>query len=399
MTTAATATNRRLERLRGLTAVSRALTYATSIEEVLELAVRRAAELVEADRVVLMLMDDEGLLEVRAAHGIEEARLAEVHESLDEGLVRRLRDLLGFQSDDSFLSVPLVAQGEVTGLLGAVRSGGEPTARDDEWLLSALADQAAVALENARLVQTVVRERDERGRAVEAQGRARATLGHELRSPLNAIQSYSHLLLEGALGPLTERQREGVARIRMGGEHLLAVIDNVLDMARIQAGAVTLRKRAVAVRDVVTEALQLVQHRAAEKDQELNADFGEDIVVRADPQRLRQALVNLVGNAVKYSPRGGDIRVSVSVLHREGRDRAAIAVSDDGRGIPASHLATIFEPYERGGAGDHEGGLGLGLSISRELVRQMDGDIEVESEPGSGSTFTVWLPVADERER
>lgn len=396
MSTGIAPEQRRFERLRALTQVSRALTYTTSIEEVLDLALQHAAELVDADKAVLMLMDPNGLLAVRATYGVEAERFARVHEAFDETLVRRLQDLLGYPSQECFLSVPLVSHGQVTGLLGAVRSRGEPITKDDEWLLSALADQASVALENARLMEVAARERDERDRAAEAQDRARATLSHELRSPLNAIQSYSSLLLDGVLDPLTERQRESISRIRMSGEHLLAVIENVLEMAQIHAGTLKTTIQTVPVDPVVSEALQLLQHSAAEKGQDVRTHGMDDVVVRADRDRLRQALVNLIGNAIKYTPEGGTIEVELTAVEREGRQLAAMAVIDDGRGIAPSVLETIFEPYQRGDAEGHEGGLGLGLTISRELVRQMGGDIEVESAPGHGSTFTVLLPIAAE---
>lgn len=386
---------RRLDRLRALTEVSRALTYATSIEEVLDLAVARAASLMDADRALIMLTDDDGLLAVRAAFGIDEERVAELREPLEETLVRRLQGLLGYPSQDCFLSVPLVAQGEVTGLLAVVRTAGEPVTEDDEWLLSALADQTAVALENARLTRELLRGQEERSRADQAQGRAQATLSHELRSPLTAIQAYSSLLLEGVLDPLTDRQREAIARIRLSGDHLLAVIENVLDLGRISAGMLRLEPRDVRVGEVLGEALQMLQPLAVEKEQQLPSTADSDLVVRADPHRLRQALVNLIGNAIKYTPHGGLIRVDVSTRARDGSTCAAIAVVDTGRGIPSSAMATIFEPYDRGADSDPGTGLGLGLFIARELVRQMGGDIEVESQPGVGSTFTTLLPLAE----
>lgn len=384
----------RFERLRTLTEVSRLLTYTTSIDEILELAVERAADLVGADRALIMLTDDDGLLTVRAAHGVDADRIGEFREPLEESLVRRLQGLLDYRSEESFLSVPLVAQGEVTGLLATVRRGGKPSRDDDEWLLSALADQAAVALENARLAEAVGRERAERTRVVEAEGRARATLSHELRSPLTAIQAYASLLLDGLFGPLEDRQRESISRIRMSGQHLLAIIENLLDLARIDAGTLTLSTTSVQVEDVIAEAVQMLQPRLDEKKQELRSDCPGNLTVHADPDRLRQALVNLIGNAIKYTPEGGTVRVEVAVTERADEEVAAIAVSDDGRGMSSEVLPTIFEAYDRGGSESHESGVGLGLFISRELLREMDGEIDVESEPGTGSTFTAFLPLA-----
>jgi phosphoserine phosphatase RsbU/P len=387
----------RFERLRALTEVSRALTYTTSIEQVLRIAVERAAELMRADKAVIMLNDADGLLTVRAAHGIDEQRLRDCREPLDETLVRRLQTLLDYQTEDRFLSVPLVVQGEVTGLLVAVRSSDPPGANDDdEWLLSALGDQAAVALENARLTAAVQAETGERSRFAAAQERVHATLSHELRSPLTTIQSYSSLLLENIFGPLTDRQRESISRIALSGRHLLGVIENVLDVARINAGSLVLASAQTDTADILDEAVQMLQPLATEKQQELRTDVAGSFEVNADTTRLRQALVNLIGNAIKYTPAGGTIAVQVTRSVRDGRPHAAIAITDSGRGIAADLLDAIFEPYERGGMPDHESGIGLGLYISRELIRQMGGAVEVRSEPQHGSTFTVFLPLAED---
>lgn len=366
-----------------LTEVSRALTYTTSIEEVLELAVARTATLMEAEQALIMLQDAEGLLVLRAAHGVDEDRLTELHAPFNESLVRRLQELLDYPSEECFLSVPLVAQGEVTGLMAAVRTPGTPVTGDDEWLLSALADQTAVALENARLTRVVLDE-----------DRARVTLGHELRSPLTAIRAYSSLLLDGTLDPLTDRQREAISRIRLSGEHLLSVIENLLDVGRLSAGALRLKVVDVSVDQVLRDALEMLQPVAREKEQSLHTRPESDLTVLADPSRLRQALLNLITNAIKYTPRQGTIQVAVTTRQWQGEPCAAIAVTDSGRGIPAGQLAHLFQPYDRGETTDQETGLGLGLYISRQLVREMAGDIEVESQPGVGSTFTVIVPLA-----
>jgi phosphoserine phosphatase RsbU/P len=394
MTGTSATSQHRLDRLRTLTEVSRALTYATATEDVLRLTAERAAALMGADKAVIMLTGADGLLSVRAAHGVDEDRIEALRAPLTETLVQRLKALLDYPLEECFLSVPLVVQGQVTGLLAAVRPAGASHADDDEWLLSALADQAAVALENARLTEAVRVERDDRTRAEEAQGRTHAMLGHELRSPLSAVLAYASLLLDHEFGPLTDRQRESIARIQMSGRHLLATIENVLDVARINAGALEVASDDVCVDAVLAEAVQILQPRAVEKHQELHVGGATDLVVRADANRLRQALVNLIGNAIKYTDAGGTVRVEVSAADREGRPCAALGVADNGRGVPADVLADIFEPYHRGVAADHEPGLGLGLYIARQLVRQMSGDIHVDSEPGVGSTFTAFIPLA-----
>jgi signal transduction histidine kinase len=390
-----TAQEHRLARLRRLTEVSRALTYATSIDEVLSLAVTRAAELTGATRALIMLADEDGVLVVRASHGIDAALVKELRAPLHETLIARLQALLGYPLAECFISVPLVVQGDVTGLLAAVRAADEQGNEDDEWLLSALADQAAVALENARLNDSVRAERDSRARAVAAHGRSQALLGHELRSPLNAIQSYSALLLDGIFGPLNDRQRESVARIRRSGQHLLGVIESVANLVKIDGGVVKLTIADVPVADVVKETVQMLQPFAISKGQEVRADTTSRVIVRADANAFRQALVNLIDNAIKYTGVGGHIQVEIRDGQLGKTRCAAVAVGDNGRGIAPELLDAVFEPYERAGTQGHEPGLGLGLYLTRAIARQMGGDIEAQSRPGVGSTFTLLLPLAE----
>jgi len=396
--------DRRSEQLRKLTELSRALTYTVSTDEVLRLAAARAAELLEADRALVMRVDERGSLRVRASHGVDEAALRRFGEALDDPLPERLQGLLGAPQEEGWLGVPLVAQGVVTGMLAVARHGRLST-DEDEWLLSAAADQVAVALEIARLEEEVRREREVRARAVEGAGvadqaneRALATLSHDLRSPLNAIDSYAELMEMAILGPVSERQLEALGRIRMSGRHLLAVLENVLDMTRLSAGVVRIHALSVPVGAVVEEAVQMVRPSAVAKQQSLTVDAGPGVTLRADPDRLRQVLVNLVGNAVKYTRPSGSIRVAAASAEHDGRRWGVIEVEDTGPGIPAENLQAIFQPYYRlpGAEADAPEGLGLGLAISRELIRQMGGDIDVESEPGRGSCFTVRLPLADE---
>jgi signal transduction histidine kinase len=333
---------------------------------------------------------------------VDEAALRRDADWADETLARRLHGLLGAYRHECFLGVPLVARGTVTGLLAVVRPDQAPFGEEDEWLLSAAADQVAVALENARLEEEVRRERDGRSRAVrgageadEASDRALATLSHDLRSPLNAIDSYAELIEMEILGPVSDRQREALGRIRMSGRHLLAVLENVLEMTRLSAGVVRIHASSVPAATVIEEAVLMVQPSATLRNQSLVAGEVAEMTLDADPDRLRQVLVNLLGNAVKYTGPGGTIRIGAAAVERGGRRWGAIAVADDGPGIPAEKLEAIFQPYYRlaGAVADAPEGVGLGLAISRELIRKMGGDIEVESEPGRGSVFTVRLPA------
>ena len=204
-----------------------------------------------------MLCGEDGTLRVRAAHGVSDAAVESVARQSDLPLAEQLKRLLTFSEPEGFLGVPLVAGGQVTGLLAVSRSEAGEASEEEEWLLSAVADQIAVAMENARLDEQIQKERASRLRsdnessaADEASERALATLAHDLRSPLNAIDSYSELMEMEILGPISERQREALGRIRLSGRHLLAVLENVLE------GPVVVQRRPRA--EVTAEALELL---------------------------------------------------------------------------------------------------------------------------------------------
>jgi phosphoserine phosphatase RsbU/P len=389
----------RYEQLRRLTEISRALTYTTDLDQVLRIATERATELLGADRSLLMLLDSDGLLQVASTHGVDLDDVRRFRQPMDETLGSRVQALLRIVPPDFFVGVPLVANGAVKGLLGVVRCGLDSCTEEEEWLLSALADQVALALETSRLqgeIRLARREgavvSEEAGLAGDEKDRALATLSHDIRSPLNAIDSYAELLEMEILGPVTDRQREALGRIRMGGRHLLAVLQNVLEMARIEAGAVRVNAAQIDLAKVVDEAVFMVRHSAVSKGQELRSLVEVGVTAQADPDRLRQVLINLVGNAIKYTPSKGTITVRVGV---EEGSWGTISVEDDGPGIAPKYLEAIFRPYFRVERTDEDGsdGAGLGLAISKELVHQMGGRLDVRSEVGRGSLFTIKLPL------
>ncbi len=377
-------------RLRRLSEIGRALTYATSLDQVARLTVERGAELLEATAAVLMLPDAEGLLHVRAAHGIDEERVARFRAPLTDEVIGRLQGLLAVP-DDSFIAVPLVVGGSVTGIV-AVALGHDATAAD-EWLLSALADQAAVALENARLGGEVRLEMEGRLRATEgatnAKDRALSTLAHDIRSPLGAIDGYCSNLEEEIYGPVNDRQRDVLRRVRMSGRHLLSLLDTVMDMARFNAGVAAVKSERVRIAEVAREAVQILGPAAEAKFQSLRLGIEADATVTADGARLRQVLVNLIGNAVKFTPLEGSIAVTTTVRRIDGVHWGEIRVTDTGPGIAEAEQAAIFEPYYRSEGTALLPGLGLGLAISHALVKQMGGEMELESEVGVGSSFLV----------
>jgi sigma-B regulation protein RsbU (phosphoserine phosphatase) len=384
-----------LAQLRRLTEISRALTYTTSLEQVTRLTVERGAELLEAAAAVLMLGDAEGLMQVRAAHGIAEERVARFRAPLDDAMIGRLQGLLAVP-DDCFIAVPLVVGGAVTGLLAVAMP--QPSSPSDESLLSALADQAAVALENARVGGEVREELQQRLRASEgatsAKDRALATLAHDIRTPLGAIQGYCELMEDEILGPINDRQRETLGRVRMSGRHLLSLLDNVMEMARLTAGVVRVQAEPVRLTEVAREAVHMLIPAADARLQTLHLGRTADVCVTADRDRVRQVLVNLIGNAVKFTPQDGSVSVATSVADGDGQPGwGEVRVTDTGPGIADAEKPFVFEPYYRGEGTAQAPGVGLGLAISHALVEQMGGELSLESEVGVGSTFIVRLPL------
>ncbi len=380
-----------------LTEASRALTYAVSIDEVLDITVECAADLLDAARVVLMLReeDEEDLLRVRASRGIDPAAAERFGEPLDETLVTRLGALLGPDARDRFLGVPLVVRGRVTGLLGVLREdAGSPTERD-EWLLSALADQVGVALDHARSESTRS-ELEERVERLQREGARRddalRMVGHDLRSPLSALQGYIHLLTIGAYGPVTDEQGAALERLAGIGRHLEALVSNVLDMGHLAAGTLTLEPEPVAVADIAESALAMVALDAADAGVRLEKEIPGDVAVLAAPDRLRQVLVQLLDNAVKYAP--AETAVTLTAEAVRGGDSVAIRVRDRGPGVPPDQLESIFEPYRRLEPAPDSGGFGLGLSIARALVELMGGTLRVDPGPEDGAAFVATLPAA-----
>jgi signal transduction histidine kinase len=382
--------------LRRLTEIGRALTYTTSLDQVTRLTVERGAALLDAPAVVLMLSDSAELLNVVAAHGVPEERVARFTAPLTDEVIGRIHGLLGV-SDEHCIAVPLVVGGAVTGLLAAATR--LPSNASDETLLSALADQAAVSIENARLGGSRI-EMEARLLASEgettAKDRALATLAHDIRTPLGAIEGYCSLLEDEIYGPVNDRQREMLGRVRMSGRHLLSLLDNVMELARLDAGVLHVESEPVLLDDVAREAVHMLVPSAEARLQTLRLDVRVSMQVTADHARIRQVLINLIGNAVKFTPEGGSITVEAGTSAALGKAWGEIRVTDTGAGIAPEELAAIFEPYFRSENTAHAPGVGLGLAISLALVRRMGGTLEVESEPGMGSTFSIRFPVASE---
>ena len=234
-------------------------------------------------------------------------------------------------------------------------------------------------------------------KAVEAASAAKsrflAMMSHDLRTPLGAISGYAELISLGVRGPVTDEQVTDLARIKRASKSLLGMLDDLLTVAREQDAQLPLRLEPLSVSAELTEAEATVAPRYVESGVRLVRDeCPPDLLVRADRDRLQRIVLNLLTNAVKFTPKGGQVSVGCSAV----ADRIAIHVSDTGRGIPPEMVERVFQPFVQVETGDarNEHGMGLGLAISRELARVMGGDLSVESAVGRGSIFTLTLPSA-----
>jgi PAS domain S-box-containing protein len=231
--------------------------------------------------------------------------------------------------------------------------------------------------------------------AAEAANRAKSEflsgMSHEIRTPLNAILGFAQLL---GMANLAEEEREGVEEILKGGRHLLSLVDEVLDIARIEAGNLSLSIEPVELGEVCEECLALVRPLASTNDVTMpEAPFDEGQFVMADRQRVKQVLLNLLSNAIKYNRPGGSVKLDI----RGQAGHLTVSVEDTGMGIPRNKMEALFKPFDRLGAERTQiEGTGLGLALSRRLVEAMDGRITVSSVPGEGSTFSMRLNAAEE---
>ena len=257
--------------------------------------------------------------------------------------------------------------------------------------------QAAQLEKQTRELRWSAEQLAERTGAAEEANRVKseflATMSHELRTPLNAIGGYAELLEMGVRGPISDRQREDLRRIQASQRHLLGLINEVLNYAKLETGAVQYEVSDVGARGVLASAEALVAPQAGAKGLRLEVSpCSEALKVRADAEKLLQILANLLSNAVKFTPAGGRVSLWCGVVEGAVHFR----VTDTGIGVPADKLGAIFEPFVqvRSDLTRTAEGTGLGLAISRDLARAMDGELVAESVVGQGSTFTLTLPLS-----
>jgi sigma-B regulation protein RsbU (phosphoserine phosphatase) len=363
----------RLQQIRKLTEVSRALTYAVSLDDLFQLTVDRAADVFEAEMAVLLVTNDEGLLELRASHGV--AAGLTLNEPFTETLVPRLAQRLGVRSED-FFGVPLVVAAVIKGLLFVIRPAASTVQEQDEWLLSALADQAAVALEKTRL--------DEIGAFRE---QLIGIVGHDLRNPLNTILMATRvLLLREGLG---EMETELARKITRSASVAARLIDVLLDLTRSRlGGGIQIDPKRFDMNEVCRQVIDEVE--MSHPDRPLRVEVHGDLTGVWDRDRLYQLLGNLIGNAVQH----GEPRSSIDLRVDGQENEVVIEVANRGEPIPAALLPFIFDAFRAGRTGhaSRKGGLGLGLFIAQQIARSHGGSIVLTSSESDGTTFRVRLP-------
>jgi len=295
----------------------------------------------------------------------------------------------------SFLVVPMIARGRTVGVLAADnRVSRAPIAVATVDLLQTFAAQAAVAVENARLFQEIQEKSRQLAVASQHKSEFLANMSHELRTPLNAIIGFSEVLSERMFGELNEKQEEYSKDIHASGQHLLSLINDILDLSKIEAGRMELELSDFHLPTALDSALTLVRERAGRRSIALHTNIDNRLgQIQADERKVRQVVLNLLSNAIKFTPEGG--RIEVSAVPKDGL--VEVSVSDSGVGIAPEDQEAVFEEFRQVGTADKKvEGTGLGLALCRRFVELHGGRIWVKSQVGQGSTFAFTLPVRHE---
>lgn len=298
--------------------------------------------------------------------------------------------------------VPVWANGELRGVLGLTWARARVFDEDERAFVLTLGVMCAQAIMRAHLRaaerdarEDAVVARDTAERANESKAHFVATISHELRTPMNAVLGYTELLGDGVYGPVTDKQKEHLKRVRTSGIHLLGLVEDLLSYARIEAGHEVVHPEPVVLLEVVEASLAMVRPLAERKGLRIRVESPpQPVGLNTDPQKLRQILVNLLANAVKFTS-VGDIVLVVRIAGLNSDLKIILEVTDTGRGMTEDEQSHVFDPFWRA---DHSsqggGGSGLGLSVARRLARLLGGDVSVtQSAPSLGSTFVVWLPA------
>ena len=289
------------------------------------------------------------------------------------------------------MGVPMLLDGEVVGVLIVWRTEVDPFSERATELLTTFATQAAIAIRNVDLVHALQARTAELEVASRHKSEFLASMSHELRTPLNAVIGFSEVLLERMFGDLNDRQEEYLRDIWSSGKHLLELLNEILDLSKVEAGQMVLDPTEFSLQEALGHGLALVRERAIRHGIRLGLEVAPDVgPVRADELRIKQVIVNLLTNAVKFTPDGGRVEVRARM---EGGE-VLVTVADTGTGVAAEDRERIFESFQQGGrrASTTEG-TGLGLTLSKRILELHGGRIWVDSELGVGSTFGFAVPA------
>jgi signal transduction histidine kinase/CheY-like chemotaxis protein len=410
---------KKVEELEALSNVGEAVSSSLDVDHVLATIAMHAVELSGTDGGSIMEYSErERCFRVRSVYrtdpGVVE-RLRAIRIDLDETLVGRaarerrpiaVRDLSAVDLDPhlkilhdagwrSLVAVPMLREDQIVGSLIVRRKRTGDFTEETVDLLETFASQSALALLNAQLFRELKEQSVELELASRHKSEFLASMSHELRTPLNAVLGFSEVLLEGMFGEINERQEEYLRDIHGSGKHLLELLNEVLDLSKVEAGRMELEYASFDLRALLEGAASMLRERAALHGIEVGIEVGDGVgEVYADELRLKQVLLNLLTNAVKFTGDGG------TVVVRAVRDGAEIriTVTDTGIGVPEADRERIFESFQQGGRGSsREEGTGLGLTLSRRIVELLGGRMWLETEVGVGSTFGFSIP-ARERE-
>jgi GAF domain-containing protein len=416
----------RVEELQALGDVSQAVSSTLDLQQVLTTIVSRAVQLSETDGGVIYEYDDatqeflvratrnlsKQLVEAlratpirlgegavgRAAAAREPVQAPDIREAQFRVQYRlpRLRKAIERSGQRALLAVPLLREDRILGGLVLQRKTPGKFSPEVVALMRTLASQSAVAIQNARLFQEIEDKSRQLQIASKHKSQFLANMSHELRTPLNAILGYTELIVDNVYGEVPEKIREVLERIEKSGRHLLGLINDVLDLSKMEAGQLSLSLADYSMKEVVQTVYSSVESLAAEKQLVLKVDLPPDLPVgRGDERRISQVLLNLLGNAIKFTEEG---EVRLQVTSSDGA--FLLSVSDTGPGISKEDQSTIFEEFQQADPSSTKtkGGTGLGLSIARRIVELHGGRIWVASSLGQGSTFSFALPVRVERQ-
>jgi len=409
-----------IEELRALGQVSQAVNSTLDLQNVLSTIVTHAVRLSNADAGTIYTRDDAtGVFVPRANYGLDrelidalrEARLGagdtmvgfaasgrravQVSNLEDVEMSPAVKALLRRAGFRALLAVPMLRGDHTAGALVVRRRAAGEFSLSVVELIQTFATQSALAVHNARLFQEIEDKSRELEAASEHKSQFLANMSHELRTPMNAIIGVSEMLLEDARDLGRPDDVEPLERILRAARHLLELINEILDLSKIEAGKMELQLETFAVAPLVEEVAATLAPMAEKNGNRLDVQCAPGLgVMRADQTRIRQALLNLASNAVKFTERGAVTITAAREAERE-RDWVVLGIADTGIGMTPEQTARLFQDFIQADASTTRkyGGTGLGLAISRRFCRMMGGDITVESAPGAGSTFTIRLPA------